>query len=245
MQATKTVILAIMLGASAAVQLPGQPPAAQLPDAPLKMHEWDMPYYPTQLLMEGVVRGEIRIAIEVDATGRLTDTLVLDYSNVALVRPALEAVRKWTFDPAVVNGEARSTTRGVLFDFRPDGPVVVESPNSSGSGPYLVRINNFGRGELEYQVSELRDLDRIPNPVRIVKPSVSLRADKASAPVRITVDFYIDEKGRVRMPSVGRDQDNPLGWASVRAVAQWEFAPPTVNGAPVTAHATQDFVFKP
>ena len=58
--------------------------------------------------MFGVFRGEIRIAIEVDpAGGDLADTLVLAYTDQALVRPTLEALRKWTFEPAIVGGVAR------------------------------------------------------------------------------------------------------------------------------------------
>ena len=91
----------------------------------------------------------------------------------------------------------------------------------------------------------MRDLDRIPTPLHIVKPVLPTRLPKGSAPVEVTVDFYIDETGHVRMPAVDRSEDNAPAWAAVQAVAQWTFAPPTVNGVPVTVLATQSFVFKP
>jgi TonB family protein len=243
MKTTTRSILSALLGFAVAAHLAAQPSVP--PDSPVKMHAWDMPFFPTQLAMGGIVNGELKLAIEVDATGRLTDTLVVAYTDEALARPSLAAVRKWTFDPAIVNGEPRSSTSTVVFSFRPDGPVLVESPNSTGPDPYLTQVESFGEQRFQYEVSELRDLDRIPAPVHIVKPTPGVRPDKASGPARIVVDFYIDEKGRVRMPSVSRDQDNALGWAAVQAVAQWQFVPPTVNGTPVTAHARQEFVFKP
>jgi TonB family protein len=221
--------------------LRAQPPAAG--DAPLRIHQTVEPFYPSHLFLEGVVDGEVRIAIQVDAGGRLTDTLVVAYTNLALVRPTLEAVGRWTFDPAVVNGEARSTTSGLVFDFRPDGPVVVQRAGGPEGDALLEEADGRSSQTFEYEVRELRDLDRIPAPIHIVKPAA--RLDPLSPPVQVSVDFYIDETGRVRMPAVSRSEDNALGWAAVQAVSQWTFAPPTVGGEPVTVHATQLFAFRP
>lgn len=243
MKSLAQTILAAAIASSSVPLLPAQtPPAA---DVPMRMHEWTLPMFPTQLVMFGVFRGEIRIAIEVDPAGNLADTLVLAYTDQALVRPTLEALRKWTFEPAIVGGVARGTIRGLTFDFRPDGLVVVQNANSGGAGPFLTVGNTFGHERFDYQVSELKDLDRIPAPVSIVRPARPAKEAWASAPASVTVDFYIDDKGRVRMPSVNRAEDNALAWAAVRAVGQWRFAPPTVGGYPVTVHATQEFVFKP
>ena len=133
MKSLAQTILAAAIASSSAPLLPAQtPPAA---DVPMRMHEWTLPMFPTQLVMFGVFRGEIRIAIEVDPAGNLADTLVLAYTDQALVRPTLEALRKWTFEPAIVGGVARGTIRGLTFDFRPDGLVVVQNANSGGRGP--------------------------------------------------------------------------------------------------------------
>ena len=64
----------------------------------------------------------------------------------------------------------------------------------------------------------------------------------------IHVEFYIDETGRVRMPSVSRETDEAseaLSSAAITAVAQWQFDPPTVKGRAVLVLAQQDFNFKP
>jgi TonB family protein len=237
---TRTIgLLALLAAIAPPAHVRGQDSAPR--DSSLKIHQTVAPFFPTHLYMDGVVSGEVRIAIQVDASGRLTDTLVVAYTNFSLVKPTLDAVGQWTFDPAVVNGEARGTTSGLVFDFRPDGPVLVQRAGGPGHDSLL---DAYGRESMsfEYQVRELRDLDRIPNPVRIVKPSFAAQRGASSQPVRVTVDFYIDETGRVRMPSVSRSEDNALAWAAVQAVSQWTFAPPTVDGAPVTVHATQDFL---
>ncbi len=233
---------ALLAAMAPAAPVHGQDATPQ--NSALKIHQNVAPFYPSRLYMEGVVYGQVRIAIQVDASGRLTDTLVAAYTNSALVKPTLDAVSQWTFDPAIVNGEARSTASGLVFDFRPDGPVVVQRAGGPGGDALLDEADGRPSARFQYEVRELRDLDRIPTPVHVVKPVLAARAGDATGPGSVTVDFYIDETGRVRMPSVARSEDNALAWAAVRAVSQWTFAPPTVSGVPVTVHATQEFVFK-
>jgi TonB family protein len=224
-------------------QLAAQPPGPQ--DSALKIHQTVAPFYPARLFMEGVVDGEVRVAIEVDASGRLADTLVVAYTDFSLVRPTMDALRQWTFDPAVVNGEARSTTSGLVFDFRPEGPVLVQRAGGPDGDALLDEVSGRSSRKFQYEVRTLRDLDRIPAPLRIVRPVLPARADRSQPAARVTVDFYIDETGRVRLPAVSRSEDNELAWAAVQAVAQWTFVPPTVNGVPVTVLASQRFVSKP
>jgi len=226
MKTAAIAILALAAASPLAASLPAQTPGGQ--NSPLKLHEWVAPFFPPRLFSEGIVNGEVRVAIQVVA-----------YTDPSLVGPTLDALRKWTFDPALVNGEARGTTTGLVFSFQPDGPVIVQ-----GNAIIIQSDRNWER-KFAYEVRELSDLDSIPAPVHIVKPAPVVRLDKSGGPVEVTVDFYIDETGRVRMPAVGRSQDNPLAWAAVQAVSQWRFAPPTVGGKPVTVHAEQVFEFKP
>jgi TonB family protein len=233
-------LLVILLGLGPIVSPLAQAQGAG--DSPLQIHKSVTPSFPTSLTVDGIADGEVRLAIAVDAGGHLTDMLPLAYTNGALLRSCLAAVRQWTFDAAVVDGEPRGVTTEVLFEFQPQGPVFV---STNDENEFLAEGFDHGSRRFEYQISEFRDLDRIPNPIHIVKPVYAARADKASGPVKVTVDFYIDENGHVRLPYVNRLQDKALSAAVVQAVAQWEFAPPTVKGFPVTVHATQEFVYRP
>jgi len=226
-----------------AVRLPlaAQPPGPQ--DSVLTIHQTVTPFYPAHLFMEGVLDGEVRVAIEVDARGRLTDTLVVAYTDSSLVKPTLDAMRQWTFDPPVVNGEARSTTSGLVFNYQPQGTVLVQRTGAAEGDSLFDEVGGRSSRRYQYEVRQLRDLDRIPTPLRIVRPVLPARAGR-NLPGRVVVDFYIDDTGHVRLPAVSRSDDNELAWAAVQAVAQWTFAPPTVNGAPVTVLATQSFVAK-
>jgi len=65
---------------------------------------------------------------------------------------------------------------------------------------------------------------------------------------KVSVEFYIDETGRVRMPSVDLETNEAyedLSATAIAAVGQWQFEPPTVKGRPVLVVAHQDFTFQP
>jgi TonB family protein len=92
-----------------------------------------------------------------------------------------------------------------------------------------------------FQSFHLRDLDHIPTPVEVVAPVAKLEG----APRSVTVEFYIDEQGRVRMPAVDREAaDDTLAAAAVAAVEKWRFEPPVRKGRPVLVFAEQPFNFK-
>jgi TonB family protein len=62
----------------------------------------------------------------------------------------------------------------------------------------------------------------------------------------VTVEFYIDEQGNVRMAAVPRTSaGDAYAAAAVAAVEQWRFEPPLRRGQPVLVLAQQEFNFRP
>jgi TonB family protein len=80
--------------------------------------------------------------------------------------------------------------------------------------------------------------------VHVVTPSIP---DGVLAPGEtrvVTVEFYIDQEGKVRVPAVAReDADDRLATVAVAAVEQWRFEPPMRDKQPVLVLAQQDFRF--
>ncbi|MCX6951979.1 MAG: energy transducer TonB [Verrucomicrobia bacterium] len=89
----------------------------------------------------------------------------------------------------------------------------------------------------------LRELDRIPVPLQAVSPRYPEELARLGAVGEITVDFYIDERGAVRMPYVSSHAQPLLARLAVDAVRQWKFEPPTRRGQPVLVHVRQLFRF--
>jgi TonB family protein len=62
---------------------------------------------------------------------------------------------------------------------------------------------------------------------------------------KVTVDFFVDESGKTRMPVVAGRSDDSLAGFAIAAVKQWRFEPPTRGGIPVLVRVSQDFNFVP
>jgi TonB family protein len=162
-----------------------------------------------------------------------------------LAESAVQAIKKWEYEPAWVRGESRSATVDLTFQFENRGMVVVDLNVSS----YVqLRDVQLRPGAYTYGVKTLRQLDRIPTPTKVVHPLYPAEAAQKQQSAVVTVQFYIDEKGRVRLPAVSRDTSERYGAfaaAAVNAVSEWQFEPPLSRGQPVLVAARQDFNFKP
>jgi TonB family protein len=210
---------------------------------PMSYVEAQQPLFPRKAVDLGLARGEARIAIQIDENGRLTDYVAVAYSHPAFRDAAVEALKAWTFRPAQVHGNARSATAVLDFAFKAEG-VVVDLTLDSAAEVIHYRLTP---GSESYRACTLSDLDKIPTPTKIVKPAYTPEQAKESHIDHVTVDFYIDEDGRVRLPAVSRDvdeADEELCAAAVSAVEQWRFEPPVKHGSPVLVLAQQVFEFK-
>ena len=89
----------------------------------------------------------------------------------------------------------------------------------------------------------MKELDRIPTPMVTVAPDYPAELAQKGVRGKVTVDFYIDESGTVRMPSVPPLDNSELVELAVKALRQWKFGVPTRDGKPVLVKASQSFNF--
>jgi TonB family protein len=90
--------------------------------------------------------------------------------------------------------------------------------------------------ELDHPVAVLRSV----NPPRPEKTGPTTTVHRGTA----TVDFYVDESGRPRMPVVVETTNPGYAEAAVGALNEWRFAAPTRRGQPVVVRVRQQFVFQ-
>jgi TonB family protein len=213
--------------------------------ASLKINQTDMPAFPPGLMNAGIKEGAASIAISVDETGRLEDVLVTAYNHEAFANEAVASIRKWTFEPARIRGVAVRAKADVTFRFEIQGVVVVSLDLISANELVHLRV---APNSPVYVVHSLSQLDRVPARIAVVSPSYDRELARKTMGGHIEVEFYIDENGRVRMPSVSLgsiESSEDLTGAAVSAVAQWRYEAPLSNGRPVVALARQVFDFKP
>ena len=209
----------------------------------MKVIQTEEALFPRRASDMGMTQGEVRVAIQIESDGRLADHLVTAYTHPLFAESAVYALKKWRYEPAYVRGEPRGATVELVFQFENKGLVVVDLNVNS----YVdLRNIQLHPDSYTYGARALRDLDRIPTPSKVVQPLYRPDAVPKQTPVVVTVFFYIDEKGRVRLPSVSRqtsESNDVLAGAAVEAVSQWQFEPPVSNGRPVLVAARQDFKF--
>ncbi|HZZ56568.1 MAG TPA: TonB family protein [Opitutaceae bacterium] len=185
------------------------------------------PEIPAALRAEGVASGRVMVTAEVDASGHIVDCLATAATDPALIEPAVAAVRRWVFDPA-------------SLDDREGGKMILDFAVRFGAAP--PEPEDLGAVDWKFQLPELRSLDRIPVPRHPVRPAFPADALAAGAAGEITVDFYVDGDGRVRMPSVIEGISPRLDRAALAAVAGWRFDPPLLHGQPTAVHSQQTFM---
>jgi TonB family protein len=196
------------------------------------------PVFPFPLTQQGLTRGEARVAVNTDAKGRLVEWLVVGFTRAEFANEAVDVIKKWAFVPARMRGEPVGTTIEIYFYFEARGVVV-----STTTIDELERATLFETGRYVYQPCSLRELDRIPTPLTTVAPVYPAELARKGVHGRVSVDFYIDETGVVRMPAVSPRDNSELTVLSLEALRQWRFEPPTRNGKPVLVKASQVFSF--
>ncbi len=212
---------------------------------PVKVDQTDEPGYPLSMVAAGIKSGAASIAVAIDDNGKVTDTLVTAYTHPDFAKSALTALKSWKFEPARVHGAPRNSKADLTFRFEVEGVVVVSMTALSTSD--LIRFK-IAPNSMAYSACSLGQLDRIPTPKKVVKPVYPAQLARSSRGGRVSVDFYIDEEGHVRIPSVSKETNEAneeLAGVAVTTVAQWEFEPPTSKGRAVLVLAKQDFDFKP
>ncbi len=230
-----TVLVSLLtLPAAGSLSGPGQPDD----NVGIAIEQVGVLAYPPMMLYNAIYAGEVTAVISVDDKGVLTDCLVTGYTDRAFAEAAELALKRWIYSPARVNGRARASRADVLFLFKDQGVIVQTLPGA------LERraLTGFIKERYVYQSCNLRELDRIPTPVHVVRPAIKGDGTRHS----ITVNFYIDEEGKVRMPAVARESaDDVYAAAAVSAVEQWRFEAPLRKGRPVLVYAQQEFTYRP
>lgn len=194
--------------------------------------------FPARALAEGVLRGEVVLLLDVDRTGQLADLLVVACTRAEFARSATDAVKQWEFTPGRIAGEGIGARITLVIEFEVTGVSVHVQP------PGTDALEGIFDERFDYRPVTVEQLDRVPAARVRTAPIYPREWIVQGRAGEVTVDFFIDEEGRVRFASVLGTSDGLLGAAAVMAVREWRFDPPTVKGRPVLVRAQQEFHFQ-
>jgi TonB family protein len=207
----------------------------------LRVYQTVPPIFPRSMLEQGINNGDVRVVLDVDETGKLSEWLVVGYTHKDFADSVLVAVKRWQFEPMRLNGEPIPAQVELDFNFKSQGVVV----SSVGPQTLMAGMFQWQSGGPAYWPRSLRDLDRIPIPLVATAPEYPGEFAERGVVGEATVEFYIDEGGAVRMPAVSDADFNELGALALQAVKTWRFEPATARGEPVLVKARQVFRFGP
>lgn len=235
----RSLVAFAMLAAALAAPAATEPtPVPEL--QPMKVIKGDPPVYPQQMIQLGVREGEAKIAFSIDPQGNLEDCLAVEYTHPEFARVTLGAIKRWKFEPARYRGAAIGAVSQVTARFESRGGVIVSlTPMESLEAMF----HAMAPGDNEYHPHSLKEIDRIPTPIAAPAPHVPQRMVDPTLASHVTVSFYIDEQGTVRLPSVEIADNSDLGALALDAIRRWKFEPPTYKGRPVLVRASQRFNF--
>ena len=232
---SKTLLAAVLLAGPAFGALP--PPAG---NDFLGVAYQELPLFPDELTRLGIREGEVRVVLSVDHLGNLEDALVVSSTHPKFTEVTLNAFKKWRFTPLRQRGEPVAATTMVTVKFETRGAVVTSVTSHEIA---MMLVAPLMRNADAYRLHSLKELDQIPTPIAAPAPAYPRELEAKGVTGEVTVGFYIDELGSVRIPSVDVSENPVLASLAIEALRQWRFEPPRSKGEPVLVKASQVFKF--
>jgi TonB family protein len=206
--------------------------ASLAPDSPL-------PVLPASLQIEAINTGSVDLVVDLGADGIPTEWLVLAYTDERLARACTLTLPRWRFHPTRVDGVAVPSQTEFTVNFAVSGTVLT---SNMGDEMFLRSVHDADDRVIECMCPP-RKLDRTPVRTQGVSPAYAAKAARQGVRGKVTVHFYIDENGVVRMPAVDADAHPYLAQQALDAVKAWKFEPPTSRSRPVQVAAEEQFKF--
>jgi TonB family protein len=207
----------------------------------LRLESYVLPEFPDFVRLTGTARGIVTVAIGRNSEGFVDDVLVLDSTHPRLAHAVETAVLQWRFArPANQALPGAEIVPIVRFIFAASGLSVVSPAAGQLAGRDAAATL---RDDAPVVLPRLADLDAEVKPLRQPMPKLTTRAGAPAATGTARVKFFIDERGRVRVPVVLEATSRELGEAALAAIAQWRYEPPRIAGRPTLALETAEFQF--
>jgi len=178
------------------------------------------PFYPPSLIAQRL-RGEVVVAFEVTTDGHVDNVVVIRSNNPAFEKPAIEAVRKWTFEPGKKEGKPIKAKLQVSLTFQhrdqPDG------------GEEIVQLS--GHVDQSKLPPEFR-YDVAPKPHGIIAPVYPYELLSAEVNGSATVVIVVGLEGKPTEVAVSKATHPEFGQALTAAIEQFTFEPGLKDGHP-------------
>jgi hypothetical protein len=185
------------------------------------------------------INGEasIDLAILINDEGMVDDWITLRTNDHSIITAIRNVISQWRFHPSTHQGEPAWSYRELHIRFEKSGSIVNITPMNAAYSMFNTLNDNH------ILVVPFQELDRIPVPVAMENPMLHKSLLDQHRGRTVKFEFFIDEKGKVRMPIVKEsDAGNQVTAILLESLLKWEFEPPMKNGRRVATKAVIPFV---
>ncbi|MBC2605078.1 TonB family protein [Pelagicoccus albus] len=164
------------------------------------------------------ITGQVVLQAELNEEGRVIDVAVKSSTHEELESTASDALKKWTFKPAIESGKSIASSVIIPFHFK--------------------GIEAAAAVEL---ASHNQNVDKAPKAIRKTIPELpsSVSDQRGEAKLKLTVDQH----GFVAAADILESSNPALSAAAQEAALEWKFKPAIKNGEAVAATVIQPFSF--
>ncbi len=195
------------------------------------------PVYPAELLAKNK-GGYARVSFLVGTDGRVYKSEVMEASDPELGNAVLAQVEPLVLAPMINDqGKAQSRIEVLRQTFSPDG---------TGDVPVseLTRANAMGLSDHELKIYAKAEVTQPPVVVQTIAPTYPLNLLKRGPKGEATIEWVVDEKGRIQAVRIISSTKVEFGYAAAHAVSQWRFKPGLKDGQSVSVRMGMSFEFQ-
>ncbi len=170
------------------------------------------PEYPAQARRERI-EGVVILEATTDKEGSVSDVRVLRSKDPLLDQAAMDAVRKWEYEPFYINGEPKGLIFTVTVRFKLKERLTEE----------------FDKGAVV--AGEDKDI-KPPQRLKKVDPVYPEEARKALVQGVVVLRVRVNEEGFVEQTLVMKSESGLLNQPAIDAVKKWKYEPLLIEGKP-------------
>jgi len=200
-------------------------------DLPPKVVRQEPPVYPLEMRRARLL-GRVILGFIVDVEGRVREAHVVESNNPYFDDPALDAVLKWTFTPAIKDGRPVNCTMKVPINFTLNQGPASELFTVSGKAPREGLPPDF-------------QYDYPPKPITTSFGAYPIEELQKGKSGKATVSMIVAPSGAVILTKVQRADSPAFGKAAQAMVETYQFMPATKGGKPCSALLGTSVEFEP
>jgi TonB family protein len=208
-------------------------PGVDLKGTPPSVLRQVMPEYPRDMMIKGG-KGEVLLAFVVDENGKVQNPIVVRSDNPNFNQPAIEALLKWKFKPAMQNDKPVKTRMQV--------PISFQRHDLADGGNAYSHIEGPSRKAREKLPEPLR-IDVPPKPKGVISPVYPYELLRKNIEGKAQLTLGINANGKVIEFNVVSSTNPEFALALIAASDAFEFEPAVKDNKPSPSFITYDMHF--